>query len=103
MREQREAVTYVLLTARWDELPKPTADTPWSVLLTRVAPSNGLDDDGLVSSLKAVRDAIAAFVNVDDRRRDVVRYLYEQKRGETYAVEVEITPRQLELKEAGNA
>lgn len=61
---------------------------PCSVLLTRVAPSNGLDDDNLPGSLKAVRDEVAHWLGVDDKRSDVVRYRYAQRRG-PWGVEVE--------------
>ena len=65
---------------------------PCSVLLTRVAPSNGLDDDNLAGSLKAVRDEVAAWLGVNDRDRKTVRYVYEQRRG-PWGVTVEFKPR----------
>ena len=58
-----------------------TPPVPCSVRLTRFAPSNGLDDDNLAGSLKAVRDQIAEWLGVDDKRRDLVRYVYAQERG----------------------
>lgn len=54
---------------------------PCSVLLTRIAPSGGLDDDNLVGSLKSVRDAVATWLGVDDKDRMTVRYRYAQRRG----------------------
>lgn len=54
---------------------------PCSVLLTRVAPSGGLDDDNLRSALKGVRDEIAAWLGIDDRHSTKVRYHYAQIRG----------------------
>ena len=51
------------------------------VTLTRIAPSNGLDDDNLAGALKAVRDEVAAWLGVDDKDRATVRYEYEQERG----------------------
>lgn len=63
--------------ARWAEKPP----LPCVCVLTRFAPSNGLDDDNLAGSLKNVRDAVAAWLGVDDRDRQRVRYLYEQQRG----------------------
>jgi hypothetical protein len=50
-------------------------------VLTRFAPSNGLDDDNLTGALKGVRDAVAQWLEVDDRDRSRVRYVYEQQRG----------------------
>lgn len=61
---------------------------PCMVLLTRIAPSNGLDDDGAVASLKAVRDAVAEWLGVDDKHRHIVLYRYAQARG-PWAVRIE--------------
>jgi hypothetical protein len=74
VRKEREAVALVLKTAQKPQLP-------CSVLLTRVAPSNGLDDDNLAGSLKSVRDEVARWLGVDDRDRVQVRYRYAQRRG----------------------
>jgi hypothetical protein len=54
---------------------------PCAVLLTRIAPSSGLDDDNLAGALKGVRDQVAEWIGVDDRHRLIVRYLYAQERG----------------------
>lgn len=61
---------------------------PCVVTLTRVAPSNGLDDDNLAGACKGVRDQVAAWLGVDDKRADVVRYEYRQERG-PWAVRIE--------------
>jgi hypothetical protein len=74
VKEERR-VTGLLLSP----VVKPV--TPCSVLLTRVAPSNGVDDDNLAGALKAVRDEVARWIGVDDKDRATVRYLYEQRRG----------------------
>jgi len=71
---ERQAVAYVL-----GPQVKPTP--PLIVTLTRIAPSNGLDDDNLAGSLKSVRDQVAEWLGVDDRDRKTVRYEYEQERG----------------------
>ena len=57
--------------------------------LTRVGPTNGADDDNLAGGLKAIRDEIARWLGVDDRRREIVLYTYAQRRGEGWGVEVE--------------
>lgn len=62
------------------------------MLLTRVAPSNGLDDDNLTAALKGVRDQIAQWLGVDDRKRTVVRYRYAQRRGAQHLVLIEFGP-----------
>lgn len=89
VREQREAVTYVLLGADWNALPKPTPETPWAVKLVRIGPRE-MDDDGVVSALKATRDAVAAFIGVDDRDRQRVRYWYDQEKGKDMMVRIEV-------------
>lgn len=63
---------------------------PCTVLLTRVAPGNGLDDDNLSGSLKAIRDQVAHWLRVDDRD-PLVKWTYAQRRGTRgeWAVEVE--------------
>lgn len=52
---------------------------PAVVVLTRCAPSAGLDDDNLRSALKAVRDGVADALGVDDRDPRV-RWEYRQER-----------------------
>lgn len=81
VKAERKAVGWVL-----GGKPKPV--TPCAVLLTRVAPSAGVDDDNLAGALKAVRDQVAEWLGVDDKRRDLVRYVYAQRRG-PWAVEIE--------------
>jgi hypothetical protein len=66
----------------------PVPALPCVVLLTRVAPSNGLDDDNLPGALKGIRDQIAHWIGVDDKHADTVRYRYAQRRG-PWGVEVE--------------
>lgn len=81
VRSERDMAAWYLRRAA-----KPVP--PLVVTLTRVAPSKGLDDDNLSGSLKAVRDEVAAWLGVDDKRRDVVRYEYAQERGK-WAVRIE--------------
>lgn len=85
----KEAVTYALLGEHW-ERDKPSAETPWSVRLVRLGPRD-MDDDGVVSALKSVRDAFAAFVGVDDKHRSVVRYAYDQERAKEHGVRIEVS------------
>lgn len=67
---------------------KPKPPIPCSVRLTRVAPSAGVDDDNLIGAMKSVRDEIARWLGIDDRHRNQVRYVYDQKRG-PWGVEIE--------------
>ncbi len=66
-------------------------DAPVLVTLIRVAP-RPLDDDGNVTSLKAVRDGVADAFGVPDNDPRI-RWRYAQRRGasRTYAVEIEVT------------
>ena len=84
VRRERAATARALRDAK---CPRPTI--PCSVLLTRVAPSSGLDDDNLISSLKGVRDELAKWLGVDDRDSLTVRFRYAQKRGHAHMVLVE--------------
>ena len=74
VKKERHAVAWLLKSVTKPELP-------CSVLLTRVAPSNGLDDDNLRSALKPARDQIAEWLGVNDRDSARVRYCYAQRRG----------------------
>ncbi len=84
VKAEKEAAAWLLQSQ-----PKP--ELPCRVILTRIAPSSGLDDDNLAGSLKAIRDSVAAWLGVDDRDRERVRYVYEQRRG-PWAVEIGFTP-----------
>ncbi len=53
---------------------------PARVTITRVSPGNGCDDDGVSGGAKGVRDAIAAFLWIDDGG-PWVRWSYAQERG----------------------
>jgi len=86
VKAEREQVYFVLAT-RDPEVPA----FPMTVTITRVAPSSGLDDDNLAGSCKAVRDQIAQWIGVDDKRSDVVKYAYAQRRG-PWAVEIQFQP-----------
>lgn len=73
----------------WSTVGKKAPPVPCTVLLTRVGPSNGLDDDNLRGSLKAVRDEIADWLGVNDRL-PLVTWTYAQRRAKAWAVEVHI-------------
>lgn len=74
VKAEKEATAWALAKC---EKPK----TPCVITLTRIAPSNGLDDDNLAGAMKGIRDSVAEWLGVDDRHRDVVRYEYRQERG----------------------
>lgn len=84
VRSEKAAVLW-LLTGK----PKPAL--PCVVTLTRLAPSSGLDDDNLAGALKSVRDAVAAWLGVDDKLVGVVRYVNQQRRA-PWGVRIEWSP-----------
>lgn len=96
-KHQRAVVGLVLATQR------PPAG-PWRVTLTRVSP-RALDTDGLAAALKAVRDAVASWLGVDDGPAAPVTWRVEQERGEvavrvrveTWDVEARIAAAEREL------
>lgn len=81
VRAERECVA-------WELVKRRRPPVPCSVLLTRFAPSNGLDDDNLAGALKGIRDEVAKWLGVDDGNRNTVRYRYAQARG-AWAVGIE--------------
>lgn len=79
------------VTVAWNLAQYARPSLPCVVTLTRVAPSNGLDSDNLLSSMKGARDQIAEWLGVDDRDPLVV-WQYAQTRGKPreYAVLMEV-------------
>lgn len=73
---QQRAATRFALEAHVG--PTCPMSVPLLVTLTRMSPRE-LDDDNLATGCKAVRDEIAKWLGVDDRKRDVVRYAYDQE------------------------
>jgi predicted Fe-S protein YdhL (DUF1289 family) len=82
VRKEREATAWMLAGQRRPMLPAV-------VHMTRIAPSNGLDDDSLPASCKGIRDEIAKWLGVDDRDPRV-RWEYAQTRGKEWAVLVNV-------------
>ena len=84
-KAQRAAIGAALLLA--GQPPSP----PLVVVLTRIGPKL-LDTDNLAGGFKAVRDAIAEWLGVDDGPTSRVEWRYEQRRGKRgeYWVEVRI-------------
>jgi hypothetical protein len=73
VKKERKAVAWALVGHRRPEFP-------CRVLLTRLAPSQGLDDDNLRGALKGARDEVAKWLGVDDRHSHLVSYQYAQCR-----------------------
>lgn len=70
-------------------LAKPSI--PCRIRLTRIAPRK-LDQGNYPGSLKHVQDGVADWIGIDDRHDHLVKYEYDQKRGQPreYAVMVEV-------------
>jgi hypothetical protein len=74
----------------WSLVTKGNPNLPLTVRLTRLSPGMvPLDDDNLAGSLKAVRDAVAQWLGVDDRHSKRVRYVYTQERRAEWGVRIE--------------
>jgi hypothetical protein len=73
----------------WALAGKPKPALPCVVTITRVSPGNGMDDDGVPSACKYVRDEVARWLGVDDKHADIVRYEYAQHRG-PWGVRIEV-------------
>ncbi len=84
-RKQVRDAVFLALRQRLKGFPLPAV-----VTITRIANSGGLDPhDGLPASCKPVVDAIADALEVDDRD-PFVRWVFEQRRGKVYGVEIQI-------------
>lgn len=62
---------------------------PWRVTITRSGRGT-MDDDGLASAAKATRDAVAAWLGVDDSPAAPVTWRYGQQRAKGYGVTVHV-------------
>lgn len=74
---EREAVARAL--ASLEGCPVPPRP-PWHVEIVRHGPRT-LDDDNATASAKGVRDAVAAWLEVDDGSVDLVRWTVRQSSG----------------------
>ena len=83
VKAERKATAWVLAPAtKLEKLPA-------AVRLTRVGPSDGLDEgDNLNSSMKGVRDQVAEWLGINDRDPRV-KWVYAQRRDKQWAVTVE--------------
>lgn len=83
VKKEREATAWMLLL---DKTAKPAM--PCTVRMTRVGPSNGLDDDAIPGACKGVRDQIAEWLGINDRDPRV-KWECAQRRAKEWGVEVE--------------
>jgi hypothetical protein len=87
---QRDLTGLVLSPARRKLVKLLTDGERFNVTLTRIAPSEGLDDDSLPASMKAIRDAIADTCGLPSDRTPLIRWIYGQRRSKEYGVIVAI-------------
>lgn len=80
-KKHREAVGWMLAGH------KPVL--PCVVTMCRVAPSNGLDSDNSIGSMKHARDGVATWLGADDNDPRI-EWRYSQERGKTFGVRVTI-------------
>jgi hypothetical protein len=94
VRKEQRATTRMVLQAHLRGWP---SKGPWTVTLTRIAPSAGLDSDSLPASCKAIRDGVADALGYSDDRDPVFDWRYQQARGRPreYGVEVRIEERRV--------
>jgi len=86
IKQQRRIVTEYLT---YDACSVPR-DVPLTVTLTRISPRALDPGDNLPSALKACRDAVAAFLGIDDRHPHV-QWNYAQRRGAVREQAIAIT------------
>ncbi len=83
-KAEREAVLWELRRAK-----ATPPQTPCLCVLTRYSPATRpMDDDNLAGAFKAIRDALAGWIGVDDGDTARLRFRYAQERG-SWAVRIE--------------
>jgi len=87
-RLARKAAIKEAMRAALPDVQLPLA-LPTPVVFTRYS-TNRMDDDNLQTSLKVVRDCVAAWLNVDDGDRSAVRWVYKQRPGYRAGVKIAI-------------
>lgn len=78
VQERRKGVRAVTTRALNESGCAPPSP-PLVAILTRHS-AGELDDDGLRSALKSVRDAVAKWLGIDDKKRELVAYGYAQEK-----------------------
>lgn len=93
-RRERVATQRSLTTLALNTHVRTRPALPVVVTLTRISPGM-MDDDGAITALKSVRDAVAAWLGVDDGPRETrVDWRYApQKRDKVHGVEIQISAR----------
>lgn len=85
--DHKSAVTAVLNTTRWAPSVRE-ADVIFDVTLVRYG-AKSMDDDNLAGGFKAVRDAVAHYLDVDDGG-PLIRFEYRQVTPSPYGIAIRI-------------
>lgn len=88
-----DTVKRATIDALWEVQARPPEGHPWSyeLRLSRVSTKMSVDDDGVTAALKAVRDAFAIFVRINDANRRYLRVSYGSGHGRVQGVVLEWT------------
>ncbi len=73
------------------ERPHESHSHSYDVRLYRVSSKDWMDDDGIASALKAVRDTFAIFVHINDGNRRRIRFHYASGKGRVQGLVIEWT------------
>ena len=87
--ERRQVHVELLLHERKHGQPR----LPVTVHLTRLSPRK-YDDDNLATAFKATRDAVAAWLDVNDGNAERIRFEYAWQRSDGHKVIIEIEERE---------
>jgi hypothetical protein len=91
-RKQQRTITGLAVRAA---LQKQWVAPPYVIVLSRIAPSDGFDDDNLGASMKSVRDGTTDALGYTNDRHQDLEWRYAQWRGRKgrYEVVIEIESR----------
>jgi hypothetical protein len=86
-----DTVKRATIDALGECMERPPEGHPWSyeLRLSRVSTKMSVDDDGVTAALKAVRDAFAIFVRINDANRRYLRVSYGSGHGRVQGVVLE--------------
>lgn len=92
VRHRRDKGEKLCVRALLSQKPRPPG--PWAVMLERLAPRT-MDSDNLGAALKAVRDAVASYLDVDDADGPgaMTSWTYGQRKSGVYGVRIFIKTR----------
>lgn len=90
--KSQRAITLAVLRVHFGTKASEKFAAPYVVTITRVGPRR-LDSDNATGSAKAVRDAVAEWLALDDGDTQRVTFRVQQETGREYAVRIEVVGR----------